>query len=79
MRIAHENTKAFITHGGLMSSQEALTYGIPMIGIPLFGDQEANIIFYSRLNMALSLDIKNLTEINLFNAINQVLTNPKYK
>lgn len=76
---AHKNTKAFITHGGLMSSQEALTYGIPMIGIPLFGDQQANIMFYSRRNMALSLDIKNLTETEIFNAVNEILYNPKYK
>ncbi|KAF7992648.1 hypothetical protein HCN44_004992 [Aphidius gifuensis] len=78
-KVSHKNTKVFITHGGLMGTQEALTYGIPLIGIPLFGDQPANIIYYSKLNMSLHLDINNLTEDTISHALNEILNNPKYK
>jgi glucuronosyltransferase len=39
----HPKTKAFITHGGAHGIYEAIHHGIPMVGIPLFGDQPANI------------------------------------
>lgn len=62
-----------------MGSQEALTYGVPMIGIPLFGDQFSNMEFYMKHNMALVLDIKNLTEQSVYFALDQMLNNPKFK
>ncbi|KAK0092120.1 hypothetical protein PV326_002160 [Microctonus aethiopoides] len=77
--LEHKNTKVFITHGGLMSTQEALTFGVPMIGMPLFGDQFSNIALYTKRNMALRLDMKNITEESIYEALHEVLTNPKYK
>lgn len=35
----HENTKLFITHGGLLSTQEAIYNAVPMLGIPVLVDQ----------------------------------------
>ncbi|XP_026669813.1 UDP-glucuronosyltransferase 2B15-like, partial [Ceratina calcarata] len=48
--LKHPNLKAFITHGGLMGTQEAIHYGVPLLGIPLFADQFTNIETYVRLN-----------------------------
>lgn len=37
--LAHNKTKAFISHCGLLGTQEAAWYGIPVVGIPFFADQ----------------------------------------
>lgn len=77
--LAHKNTKVFITHGGLMSSQESLTFGVPIIGLPLFGDQFSNVEFFMKKNMALISNVKSLTEESIHGALKKILNNPKYK
>ncbi|KAF7987446.1 hypothetical protein HCN44_003208 [Aphidius gifuensis] len=75
----HENIRAFITHGGLMGTQEAVLYGVPMIGVPLFCDQFDNVDLYVRKNIAIRLDHKEITEQKLNFALNEILENPMYR
>ena len=35
--------KLFITHGGLLSTQESIYHGVKVLGLPLFGDQMVNM------------------------------------
>ncbi|XP_048003420.1 UDP-glucosyltransferase 2-like isoform X2 [Leguminivora glycinivorella] len=40
--LAHRNIKLFITHAGLLSIIEAVHHGIPVLSVPVFGDQPMN-------------------------------------
>ncbi|XP_076671911.1 UDP-glucosyltransferase 2 [Andrena cerasifolii] len=76
----HKNTKAFITHGGLMGVHEAIYFGIPMIGIPLFGDQPTNLKNVANKKLGVNLgSVHNVTEETLTNAINLVLHDDTYR
>ena len=76
--LAHKNVKLFITHGGLLSTTEAVYHGVPLLGIPMFGDQRMNLANSERAGYALKIDYKTLTEDSLSNAINEILNNDKY-
>ena len=39
----HAKCKLFISHGGLFSTLEATYHGVPMLGMPVFGDQSSNL------------------------------------
>src|SRR5437867_4364602 len=41
--LGHKNVKLFITHGGLLSIEEAVYHSVPLIGFPMFGDQQWNM------------------------------------
>ncbi|KAG8228499.1 UDP-glycosyltransferase, partial [Ladona fulva] len=74
--LAHPNVKLFITHGGLLSMQEAASRGVPLIGIPFFGDQFTNLQRVTDLQIGLSLDSKNITKENILKAVHEMLDNP---
>ncbi|XP_046736269.1 UDP-glycosyltransferase UGT5-like [Diprion similis] len=76
--LQHKNIRAFMTHGGLMGTMEAIYCGVPMIGVPMFGDQPQNIELYAQKNMAVSVSRDELTEENLDAAFNAVLHDPSY-
>ncbi|KOX67538.1 UDP-glucuronosyltransferase 1-8 [Melipona quadrifasciata] len=76
----HKNLKAFITHGGLMSTQEAIYFGIPLVGIPLFGDQRVNLKLAANKKVAVNLgSLDNITEETLYNALETALYNETYR
>lgn len=74
--LAHPNIQLFITHGGLLSVTEAIFYGVPMIGIPIFGDQKMNLARASRQGIVQVIPFQELTEERLLSAITEVLNDP---
>ena len=62
-----------------MGSLEAILYGVPMVAIPLFGDQPNNAKLYEEKKIAVLLDYKNITEKGLTIAINNVLKNNEFR
>ena len=68
-----------MTHGGLQGTLKSIYFGVPMIGIPLFGDQHYNINTYVKRKTAVKIDLENLSEKSLSQALNEMLNNPEYK
>lgn len=75
--LAHPNVKVFITHGGLLGSTESIYHGVPVIGIPIFGDQELNMARAERAGYGLTVSYSNLTTESLSWALNEMLNDPK--
>ncbi|XP_048220651.1 UDP-glucuronosyltransferase 2B17-like [Perognathus longimembris pacificus] len=77
--LGHPKTKAFITHGGANGVYEAIHHGVPMVGIPLFGEQHDNIAHMVAKGAAVQLDIRTLSSKDLLRALETVINNPLYK
>ncbi|XP_063704743.1 LOW QUALITY PROTEIN: UDP-glycosyltransferase UGT5-like [Culicoides brevitarsis] len=76
--LANPKVKAYVTHGGLLSTTEAVYHGVPIVGIPIFGDQSNNIKKFMDFDMAVQVDYATLTAESLSSAINHVITDKKF-
>ncbi|CAD5220890.1 unnamed protein product [Bursaphelenchus okinawaensis] len=71
----HPKTKAFITHCGLNSLNEAAFAGVPMVSIPLFSDQTHNNYIVVQKEIGVYLDKFHIYDIILKDALKKVLYN----
>lgn len=76
--LAHKNIKAIWTHGGLLSTQEAIWKGVPMIGMPFYGDQRVNVELLVHKGAGVCLDFKTLSTKSVLVAFEKVLYNERY-
>ncbi|XP_034100343.1 UDP-glucosyltransferase 2 [Drosophila albomicans] len=77
--LAHPKIKLFITHAGKGGITEAQYHGVPMVALPIFGDQPANADNMQKSGYGIAQDLLQLTEENFGASINEVLGNEKYK
>nr|CAD7462586.1 unnamed protein product [Timema tahoe] len=76
--LSHPKVKVFITHGGLMGTMEAAYFGVPMVAIPLFGDQKMNVKTFVDKGIAVKLDYNEISKEAVLSALRMVLEDPSY-
>ncbi|KYQ49852.1 Ecdysteroid UDP-glucosyltransferase [Trachymyrmex zeteki] len=77
--LAHPNIKLFIYQGGAQSTDEAVHYAVPILGIPIMFEQENRVRRLVSLGGAISIKLNELTQKRLNNAIHQILNDKSYK
>ena len=76
--LGHPNTKVFITHCGHNAQYDALYNAVPIIALPINGDQPYNAMTMQAKEFGIKLDIVHITENDLILAIGRILNNPSY-
>ncbi|XP_033111223.1 UDP-glucuronosyltransferase 1-2-like [Anneissia japonica] len=77
--LGHYKTKLFVTHAGLNGVYEAIYHAVPMVCIPFSGDQFNNAKRVTMRDLGIRIEAHGLTSDILYNAMIEVLENPKYK
>ncbi|XP_063834010.1 UDP-glucuronosyltransferase 2B20-like [Ostrinia nubilalis] len=77
--LRHPKIKLFVTQCGLQSTDEAITAGVPLVGMPMFGDQKYNAAQYLHHGIGVIVDIETVTEEKLSNAITMILQDDSYR
>ncbi|XP_063785497.1 UDP-glucuronosyltransferase 3A1-like [Pseudophryne corroboree] len=77
--LGHPKVRLLVTHGGQNSVMEAVYHGVPVLGIPLFGDQRENVIRVKAKNMGTFIPPDQLKSENFAETILEVIENQSYK
>ncbi|XP_029019108.2 UDP-glucuronosyltransferase 2A1-like isoform X4 [Betta splendens] len=77
--LGHPKTRAFITHGGTNGIYEAIYHGVPMVGIPVFGDQPENMVHVMSKGAAVTVDFNAMKSDDLRDAVAAVINDKSYK
>jgi glucuronosyltransferase len=75
----HPNVRAFVTQGGVQSTDEAIDALVPMVGMPMMGDQAFNTNKYAELGIGRVVDTVTVNAFQMINAITDVAENPSYR
>ncbi|XP_073959121.1 UDP-glucosyltransferase 2-like [Choristoneura fumiferana] len=76
--LAHPNCRLFITHGGLLSTTEAIYFGVPTIVMPYGADQHLNAIRAVQKGYARKVQLSYEMAGEMKLAIDEIIGNPKY-
>lgn len=75
--VANPKIRGFISHGGLLSTQEAVYNAVPIIVFPFFAEQDYNAQRIHGAERGIMMEISELTAGNLEHSIREILTNKK--
>jgi MGT family glycosyltransferase len=73
-----KDSKLFITHGGMNSTNEGLYYGVPLIVIPQSADQPIIAGQVAKIGAGITLQMQSLTADQLREAADRVLNEPSF-
>lgn len=74
---AHPGARAFITHSGSHGIYEGLCHAVPMVMVPLGGDQPDNAHRMASRGAGVVLDITTITAVDLLHALHEVINNTR--
>jgi UDP:flavonoid glycosyltransferase YjiC (YdhE family) len=74
----HQNTKLFISHGGVESIHEAIHSGTPILSVPMFGDQPRNARLIKNRGIGDFVDTINATPYDLLEKIKELIREDNY-
>uniref|UniRef100_A0AC34QTS9 Glucuronosyltransferase n=1 Tax=Panagrolaimus sp. JU765 TaxID=591449 RepID=A0AC34QTS9_9BILA len=76
--ICHENYQGIVTHGGWSSVLESLSYGKPMLLMPLFADHFKNARVIESFHLGLVVDKMKIDSNTFTDAITKLVKNQRY-
>ena len=66
-----------MTHCGLNSINEATYHGVPLIGLPLFADQDMSAYRIHAQELGVRLEARDLNQEKMDSAMGEIIYNPK--
>jgi len=67
----------FVTHGGLLSGQEATYEGVPRVVMPFFGDQQMNAQRVIESGVGLVLNYYSASADQIVHTVKTILSNKR--
>ncbi|KAK7079176.1 hypothetical protein SK128_001480 [Halocaridina rubra] len=77
--LAHPRVKLFISHGGMLSTQEAVFHAVPVLALPILGDQPRNAQNIDINKLGIALIWEELTEDLLVDTIEKIINTKMYE
>ncbi|CAL1532927.1 unnamed protein product [Lymnaea stagnalis] len=77
--LGQPNTKVFVSHCGKNGQYEALYHAVPILCLPIFGDQFYNLERIRLKGFGLGADMREVSSEELADLIKEVTYQPKYK
>ncbi|XP_035527278.1 UDP-glucuronosyltransferase 1A1-like [Morone saxatilis] len=77
--LAHPGARAFITHAGSHGLFEGLCHAVPMVMVPISGDQPDNAQKLASKGAGVVLDIFSITTESLLQGLNDIINDTRYK
>ena len=74
-----KHTDVFVTHGGMNSTMEALSQGIPLVVVPQMREQDITARRVQELGIGIRLDMQEVSAEVLREAVDKVSNDPAYR
>ncbi|XP_070690603.1 UDP-glucuronosyltransferase 3A1-like [Pempheris klunzingeri] len=77
--LGHKNARLFISHGGQNSLLQAVYHAVPVLGIPLFGDQFDNMVRAETKGLGLTINPTHITRELLSSTIQILIQDTRFR